>query len=270
MSAPCRLRITGIESLNLSAICWASLKRLGDHEVHAHVAVAAAADGCAPPTGRSTAPRRVGGSSSAKMSSNSSRRRRGKPAHVRALAVAVLELRLGLGVGSSSSYVVLLGEAEVDERAVPGVAERHAYVRRTSYRLPRGESSVRSSRSVQPRADAHDRRALLDGDREVLGGAHRQLAQAVLGRQLAQRGEPAAAVLGVARPAAASSSGPTTGDRRSASRKAPSSVGRDAALALLAGDVDLDAGPRSRARESRGARARAAPSRWPTEWISRT
>src|SRR5919198_49880 len=72
-SVPCRLRITGIESLNWSATCWASLKFFG-----------ITGSTCTPPrppfsTGRSTRvrlPWRGGASSSAKMSSISSRRRR--------------------------------------------------------------------------------------------------------------------------------------------------------------------------------------------------
>jgi hypothetical protein len=50
----------------------------------------------------------------------------GQAAHVGALAIAVLELRLGLvvvlvfGVG-----IALFGEAEVDERAMPGVTQGH-------------------------------------------------------------------------------------------------------------------------------------------------
>ena len=52
-----------------------------------------------------------------------------EPAHVGTLAVAVLELRLGLGLPSGSKRrVLLLGKAEVDERTVPGVAERHTAV----------------------------------------------------------------------------------------------------------------------------------------------
>jgi hypothetical protein len=46
----------------------------------------------------------------------------GEPAHVgRAIAVAVLELHLGLDLLLVVA-VVLLGKAEVDERAVPSVA----------------------------------------------------------------------------------------------------------------------------------------------------
>ena len=50
---------------------------------------------------------------------------RGEAAHVRALAVAVLELRLGLVGLVTLVGIVVLGKAEVDERAVPGVAEGH-------------------------------------------------------------------------------------------------------------------------------------------------
>src|SRR6185312_16758612 len=49
-----------------------------------------------------------------------------QPPHVRALAIALLQLRLGLVVGGLMVVVVVLdGEAEVDERAMPGVAECH-------------------------------------------------------------------------------------------------------------------------------------------------
>ncbi len=50
-----------------------------------------------------------------------------QPADVRAVAVAVLELRLRLRLGDRLvARVLLLGEAEVDERAVPCVPKRHA------------------------------------------------------------------------------------------------------------------------------------------------
>ena len=83
-----------------------------------------------PPTGRSTrVSRPPPRGSSAKMSSNSSRPPALQPADVRPLAVAVLELGLGLGlVVGVVARILLLGEAEVDERAVPGVAERHGAV----------------------------------------------------------------------------------------------------------------------------------------------
>jgi hypothetical protein len=70
-------------------------------------------------------------SSSAKMSSKSSRRPAptAQAAHVRALAVTVLELGLrlvGLVAVVIDVGIALLGEAEVHERAVPGIAKRHA------------------------------------------------------------------------------------------------------------------------------------------------
>jgi hypothetical protein len=66
------------------------------------------------------------------MSSISSRAAaRGEPPHVRALPVAVLHLRLRgpdrrrLLVLFLVVRVAVLGEAEVDESAMPGVAEAH-------------------------------------------------------------------------------------------------------------------------------------------------
>ena len=60
-----------------------------------------------------------------------------EPADVRALAVAVLELGLGLVVlDQVVTGIVLLGQAEVDERAVPCVAECH----RSRVFAPRGEN----------------------------------------------------------------------------------------------------------------------------------
>ena len=79
-----------------------------------------------PPTGRSTRVSRPRGASSAKMSSNSSRRLALQPPDVRALAVAVLELGLRLVVRERLvARILLLGQAEVDERAMPCVAKRH-------------------------------------------------------------------------------------------------------------------------------------------------
>ena len=71
---PWRLTITGIESLNLSAMSWASLKDLGITR-WTRRALAAAVAG-AGSTGRSARVRDSVGESSAKMSSISSRRRR--------------------------------------------------------------------------------------------------------------------------------------------------------------------------------------------------
>src|ERR1700730_18520622 len=51
---------------------------------------------------------------------------RAQPSHIGALAVAILELDLGLVVGLDLLFVrVVLGETEVNERAVPCVAECH-------------------------------------------------------------------------------------------------------------------------------------------------
>src|SRR5207248_3172795 len=64
-------------------------------------------------------------------------------AHVRAVAVAVLELLLGLGqVPLLGRIVVLFGQAEVDERSMPGVAKRHW----SSFRLLQPDSLCRSYR----------------------------------------------------------------------------------------------------------------------------
>src|SRR5207302_10458593 len=49
-----------------------------------------------------------------------------EPAHVGPLAIAILELGLRLRLELLAVAVVLLGEAEVDERAVPGVPEGHS------------------------------------------------------------------------------------------------------------------------------------------------
>src|SRR6185312_5539727 len=47
-----------------------------------------------------------------------------QPAHVRSVPVAILDLRLGLEV-LLVVVVILLGEAEVHECAVPGIPETH-------------------------------------------------------------------------------------------------------------------------------------------------
>src|SRR5215212_4786321 len=73
VSVPCRLRITGIASLNWSAICWASLKFLG---MTRWTWMSPPLPRPLPATGRSTRVSRPGPrGSSAKMSSISSRRR---------------------------------------------------------------------------------------------------------------------------------------------------------------------------------------------------
>ena len=88
-------------------------------------------------TGRSVRVRLAAiGSSSAKMSSISSRRARREVGRRRtetlvALA-ACLEDFLGAGLGLEvvlvlGAVVVILGEAEVDERSMPGVSKGHLY-----------------------------------------------------------------------------------------------------------------------------------------------
>ena len=82
-----------------------------------------------PPTGRSTFVRPVArlvvGEDVVELVAAAPARRQAP--HVRALAVALLELGLGLVVDGLALVLVLVfdGEAEVDERAVPGVAECH-------------------------------------------------------------------------------------------------------------------------------------------------
>src|SRR5207302_4572928 len=78
VSEPWRLRITGIESLNLSAICWASLNDLGTTRCTRTSPLPRLPTGLSTVVERPRAPRppAAAGSSSLKMSSNSSRRRR--------------------------------------------------------------------------------------------------------------------------------------------------------------------------------------------------
>src|SRR3954466_16425121 len=58
---------------------------------------------------------------------------------------------------------------------------------------PRAPPPERTSATsaIQDRPEPHDRRALLHGHLEVLGSPHRQLRQAMLGRQLGQPREMA-------------------------------------------------------------------------------
>src|SRR3954447_14233260 len=91
--------------------------------------------------------------------------------------------------------------------------------------------------AIQPRAEADDRRALLDGHGKVLRGAHGEVPQAVLAGELRQRAEVGTAVLGAG------------GGRRhrhqpddghgAACDERPQLAGVDPGLAGLAGDVDL-------------------------------
>ena len=123
--------------------------------------------------------------------------------------------------------------------------------------------------AVEPRADPDDRRALLDGDRVVLGRAHRELARGRGARPAraarrtsggCPRGRSASGGI-VIRPARRV--GPAQ-----RSRKAGSSPGATPALALLPGDVDLDEDLGLRA--SRACSSCASADSLATEWISRT
>ncbi len=87
---------------------------------------------------------------------------RGQPPDVRALAIALLEALLGRVSVLVVPVVVLLGDAEVDERAIPEVAERHGV-------------SVDRSVLKEQRSDPDVGRALLGRDAEVLRRAHREL-----------------------------------------------------------------------------------------------
>ena len=118
----------------------------------------------------------------------------------------------------------------------------------------------------QPRADPHERGALLDGDLVVLRRAHRQLAQAARRGELAQRGEPAPAVLRLVARAAASSSAPRPA-RGSARRTRRARAG--ATPSLPASPATLTS---TRTRSSGGAWRPSCSSTESvqTEWMSRT
>src|SRR6185369_11339385 len=79
--------------------------------------------------------------------------------------------------------VVLLGDAEVDERATPEVSEAHAA---WNGNAPNGTNCL-----VRPEdgAYAHQRCALLGCNPVVLAGAHRELAEPVLAGELPQTPE---------------------------------------------------------------------------------
>ena len=96
---PWRLRITGIESLNWSAICWASLKLFG---ITRWTWMSPALRPL-PPTGAqharlARAAARLVGEDVVELVPAAAL----EPAHVRPVAVAVLHLRLGLRLGSGS------------------------------------------------------------------------------------------------------------------------------------------------------------------------
>ena len=161
---------------------------------------------------------------------------------------------------------------------MPGVAECHAVdacspggpvsllmlvIRRRSRRQPCRRSIV------QVRADPHDCGALFDRHEVVLRGAHRQVLQAVLVGQLAQRGEPAAALLAGPATAAASSSGPPPAP---ASARCSAAISRGAMPALPASPATFTSSriaQPGRARSRWRSSSRSADSE-ATEWIRRT
>jgi hypothetical protein len=92
---------------------------LGDHQVHAHVAVAAAAADRAQHGGGASAGF-VLGKDLVELVATAARR---EPAHVGPLAIAVGDLLL---VGLVLVVVVIfLGQAEVHECAMPGISKCH-------------------------------------------------------------------------------------------------------------------------------------------------
>src|SRR6185312_16646054 len=113
-----------------------------------------------------------------------------QPAHVRPVPAPVVALDLLVADGEIVVPLLVLGDAEVDERPVPDVGEAHD----GAYRNPvRGrETAGRSPRSVaeEDAADANQRRALLDRDTPILRRPHRELREPVALRQLAQAPEP--------------------------------------------------------------------------------
>src|SRR3954447_13123547 len=99
------------------------VEALGDDEVHAHVAASVPAAHRAQDGGRAPAAVVVVGEDVVEVVAPALR---AEPPDVGPLAVAVLELGLGLVGGLLLLVrVALLGEAEVDERTVPRVAEGH-------------------------------------------------------------------------------------------------------------------------------------------------
>ena len=176
--------ITGIESLNLSATSWASLNDFGITRCTRTSPLRAAVGRAAADRaqhGRAPLRRRVVGEDVVDLVAAAARaqaadvraaRDSGPPARPRAGGSRPAAPRLVV------VRVAVLGEAEVDERAVPGVGEAHA---RCDLRCQQGIPSPLGLLE-EYRADPHDRRALLDGHREVLRGAHREVREPVLAR----------------------------------------------------------------------------------------
>ena len=205
------------------------------------------------------------------MSSNSSRRRRAaRRRDVRALAVAVLELRLGLVGLVILVGVVVLGQAEVDERAVPGVPEGHiewnlARLRRVLLQVVRRERAAQRYRRVPIRtivapsstATAKSWVVPIDSSRRPRSPRQRRAARRTSGR-LSSR---------VLRRTAASSSARRrgTGSARGTRRGPP---GATPLLRLLPRDVDLDEDLGLRRSPWRS--SCASTESLATEWIQRT
>src|SRR5262249_11848015 len=90
----------------------------------------------------------------------------------------------------------------------------------------------------QDRPEAHDRRPLLHRDPPILAGSHREALEAALPGQLRETGEIRARLLRILRERGHRHQ---AGDRdRTALDEVAEGSGLDPALALLAGEVDLD------------------------------
>src|SRR3954454_22864491 len=127
------LRQVGVAALEVEDHRHRLLELVGDllgvvealrhHEMYLH-ARAAVLDRAQHASGPRRAARRVVGEDVVDLVAAAARL---EPAHVRPFAVAVLQLALGLGrLGLVVAIAVVgLGEAEIDERLVPGVSESH-------------------------------------------------------------------------------------------------------------------------------------------------
>jgi len=144
--------MTGIDSLNLSAICCASLKLSRHDEVHGRRPCdrPGRRRGLDTPKACRTQHLRTVGAGIGPVVELALAPPRSEPANVRPFLVAPLELLGRIFVVP----LVLLGDSEVDERAIPKVAEAHS---RAKILLP-----------VQDRADPDVGRALFDGHPVVL------------------------------------------------------------------------------------------------------
>ena len=174
--------MTGVPSLNLSAICWASLKLRGTTRW-------TRTDGCAgrrfdrprpcrPENRRACAWRGLGLCPVLELGPPTARR---EPAHVRALAIRALEL-LVRDVAVLVPVFVLLGDAEVDEGSVPDVCEAHSGGMLTL---------------IQHRPNSNHGRAFLYGHFVILARSHRKARQAAFLSQFPQFSEVRTGLLGV-------------------------------------------------------------------------